>query len=241
MERRFRNQGIMESPVRVMSVIPRSVNALSVRMERPPGFDHLPGQYMFLTLGEGETSLVKHLTISSSPTEPFLEVTKGMTGHPFAEALKALSPGDTLAIRGPYGEFTFTGEYDKVVFLSGGIGITPLRSMMRYATDRRLGCSIVLLYSCRGREDILFGDEMEALQRENGRFRSLVTLTRPDPAWSGLSGRIDSELIEREVPDWRERVFFISGPGVMVDAMSTLVTGMGVPEGQVKREVFPGY
>jgi ferredoxin-NADP reductase len=241
MERRFRNQEIMESPVRVMAVIHRSVNALSVRMERPPGFDYLPGQYMFLTLGDGATSLTKHLTISSSPTEPFLEVTKGMTGHPFAEGLKALTPGDILAIRGPYGEFTFTGEYDKVVFLSGGIGITPLRSMMRYAADSRQGCSIVLLYSCRGREDILFGDEMDALQRENGRFRSLVTLTRPDPAWTGLSGRINRDLIDREIPDWKERVFFISGPGVMVGAMSALVTSMGVPDGQVRKEVFPGY
>jgi ferredoxin-NADP reductase len=231
----------MESPVRVTSVIPRSVNALSIRMERPVDFNHLPGQYMFLTLGDGATSLTKHLTISSSPTEPFLEVTKGMTAHPFAEAIRALTPGDTLTIRGPYGDFTFTGEYDKVVFLSGGIGITPLRSMMRYATDKGLGCSIVLLYSCRGREDILFGDEMENLQRENGRFRSLVTLTRPDQGWTGLSGRIDRDLIEREIPDWRERVFFISGPGVMVDAMSALVAGMGVPQDQVRKEVFPGY
>jgi ferredoxin-NADP reductase len=210
-------------------------------MERPPGFDHLPGQYMFITVGDGATSLTKHLTISSSPTEPFLEVTKGMTSHPFAEALKSLSPGDTLAIRGPFGEFTFTGEYDKVVFLSGGIGITPLRSMMRYAADRRLGCSIVLLYSCRGRDDILFGDEIISLQQENGRLRSLVTLTRPDPAWTGLSGRIDRGLIEREIPDWKERVFFISGPSGMVTAMSALVTGMGLPEGKVRREAFPGY
>jgi len=231
----------MDSPARVISVLPRSAHALSIRMERPPGFDHLPGQYMFITVEKGETSLTKHLTISSSPTEPYLEVTKGMTGHPFAEALKALSPGDTLAIRGPYGEFTFIGEYEKVVFLSGGIGITPLRSMMRYATDRKLATSIILLYSCHGREDILFGDEMESLQRENGHFRSLVTLTRPDPEWTGLSGRIDKGLIECEIPDWKERVFFISGPTVMVEAMSALVMGMGVPERQVRMEMFPGY
>jgi ferredoxin-NADP reductase len=68
-----------------------------------------------------------------------------------------------------------------------------------------------------------------------------VTLTRPDPEWRGLSGRIDRGLIEREIPDWKERVFFISGPSIMVDAMSALVTGMGVPEGKVRREVFPGY
>jgi ferredoxin-NADP reductase len=231
----------MEYMVRVISVIPRSAHALSVRMERPPGFDHRPGQYMFITVGEGETSLTKHLTISSSPTEPFLEVTKGMTGHPFGEALKALSPGETLAVRGPYGEFTFSGEYDKVVFLSGGIGITPLRSMMRYATDKRLGCSIVLLYSCHGREDILFGDEIELMARENGHLRTVITLTRPDPEWTGLSGRIDRTHIEREIPDWRDRVFFISGPSAMVDSIFALVTGMGLPEGQVRKEFFPGY
>jgi ferredoxin-NADP reductase len=210
-------------------------------MERPSGFDHLPGQFMFITLGEGAGSLTRHLTISSSPTEPFLEITKGVTAHPFSEALKALSPDDTVSIRGPYGDFTFTGEHEKVGFLSGGIGITPLRCMIRYATDKNLACSIILLYSCRGSEDILFGEEMEAIQRENGHFRSVVTLTRPDPGWTGLSGRIDRDLIEREIPDWRERVFFISGPSVMVETMSALVKGIGVPEGLVRREVFPGY
>ncbi len=231
----------MEYSVSVIGVIPYTAHAISVRMERPSGFSYLPGQYMFITLGEGDKSLTKHLTISSSPTEPYLEVTKGMTGHPFARALETLSPGDRLTIRGPFGSFTFTGEHDKVVFLSGGIGITPLRSMIRYATDKQLATSIIVLYSSRGREDILFEDEMESMKKENPHLRSVVTLTRPDLDWAGLTGRIDQALIEREVPDWNDRVFFISGPSAMVDSMFALLTGMGVPEEQIRKEFFPGY
>jgi ferredoxin-NADP reductase len=231
----------MEYPVKVLAVYPNTGHAISVRMERPPGFTYLPGQYMFITLGEGEKSLTKHLTISSSPTESFLEVTKGMTGHPFARALEALSPGDGFTIRGPFGTFTFDGEYDKVVFLSGGIGITPLRSMIRYATDKHLATSIVLLYSCRASEAILFGNEMKSMEQENPHLRTVVTLTRPDTDWAGLSGRIDRGLIEREVPDWNQRIFFISGPSAMVDSMFELVTSMGLPESQIRKEFFPGY
>ena len=97
--------------------------------------------------------------------------------------------------------------------LSGGIGITPLRSMIRYSTDKGLSASIVLLYSNSHEDDIVFEDDLESMARQNPNLKVVNTITRPGPAWKGLKGRIDRDMIVREVPDYANRVFFTSGPG----------------------------
>jgi ferredoxin-NADP reductase len=231
----------MEYLAAVTEVIPWSKNAVSIRFAKPAGFSYLPGQYMFITLRNGEENLIRHLTISSSPTEPFLEVTKGLTGHPFANALSALVPGDEAVISNPFGEFTFRGEYGQVVFLTGGIGITPLRSMIRYATDLHLSTRIILLYSARSQADVIYEREMEQMMEQNPHLNLILTLTAPDPGWKGRSGRIDKGLIEHEIPALKEQVFFSSGPSVMVNAMVAILEELGVQKDRVHQELFPGY
>ncbi len=231
----------MQAETEVMQVLSRTRDTLSVRFARPKGFDYLPGQYMFITLSYAGEPKTKHLTISSSPTEDFLEVTKRLTGHEFSNALEAVKPGDRVVIRGPYGGFTFQGEHDRVCMLSGGIGITPLRSMIRYSTDKGLSASIVLLYSNSHEDNIIFEDDLESMAKRNPNLKVVNTITRPSPAWKGLTGRIDRDMIVRELPDYANRVFFTSGPMKMVDAILALLENLGLPENQIKREYFPGY
>lgn len=231
----------MQVETEVVQVLSRTGDTLSVRFARPEGFDYLPGQYMFITLSREGEQKTKHLTISSSPTENFLEVTKRLTGHEFANALAAAKPGDRVAIRGPYGDFTFQGEHDRVCMLSGGIGITPLRSMIRYSTDKGLSASIVLLYSNSYEDNIVFEDDLERMAIQNPNLKVVNTITRPSPVWKGLKGRIDRDMIVREVPDYADRVFFTSGPKKMVDAMLALLRDLDIPENQIKKEYFPGY
>ncbi|MEN6343231.1 MAG: FAD-dependent oxidoreductase [Methanospirillum sp.] len=233
--------GAAEYRVRVAEVVRRSPRAVSVRFDRPPEFSYLAGQFMFITINRGPESLTRHLTISSSPTEPVLEVTKGLTGHAFADALSALAPGNEVTIRGPYGTFTLDAGDEDVVFISGGIGVTPLRSMARYVADTHLLIRVTLLYSARTEEDILFGPEFEELQRTNSLFSVHIALTQPGPAWTGHVGRIDRAFIQQQVSDVRGRGFYVSGPSVMVDAMIAILTEMGVPGDRVRHEYFPGY
>ena len=120
-----------EHRVRVLEVIRRGEHATSVRFERPEGFTYRAGQWAFVRFDRGAETQAHHLTLSSSPTEPFLEMTKGMTGHPFPEAFAALVPGDVATIEGPHGQFTIHEGDEDAVFVSGGIGVTPLRSMAR--------------------------------------------------------------------------------------------------------------
>jgi len=87
------------------------------------------GSLFLSTIGSSDNELTKHLTISSSPTEGFLEVTKRLTGHPFANALASLNERDKVKLRGPFGKFTFHGEYKRIGMLSGGIGILRFEAL----------------------------------------------------------------------------------------------------------------
>ncbi len=226
----------------VIQKIQRTQNIISIRFNKPKDFEHIPGQFMFIKLKSGGKELEKHFTISSSPTEQdYIEVTKKLTGDEFANALAALKVGDKVTINAPFGDFTFKGEYDKIGMFSGGIGITPLHSMIRYCTDNKLNTNIVLLYSNRTENDIAFKNELLELQRQNRNFKVINTITQPDKGWKGLTGRINKEMVQKEIPDYMERVFYICGPPKMVDAMVGVLKEMNVSDEQIKQEYFPGY
>jgi glycine betaine catabolism B len=227
----------------VREVIQRTRDVSSIRFDRPIGFDFLPGQFIFVMLDVGGKRMEKHFTISSSPTEPkHIEITKRFTGHEFSLALAALSVGDKVEINGPRGGFSFTGEYDKILLLTGGIGITPFRCIIRYCIDKGLSTDIVLLYSSGSEADIVFQGELEEMQSAYGRLRVVHTLTHPSYSWRGYRGRINEEIIREVAPDYSNRVCYVSGPPNMVDRIaSILIEELNIPRDKVIRDVFFGY
>jgi glycine betaine catabolism B len=106
--------------------------------------------------------------------------------------------------------------------LSGGIGITPLRSMIKYSIDKKLSNNIILLYSNSSESDIAFKNELEDVQSKTPNIKIIDTITRPGMDWKGITGRINSEMIKRFIPDCQERTFFTCGPLKMVDSMVSL-------------------
>lgn len=224
----------------VIEVIQRTSDVKSVRFEKPQGFDYLAGQYVVLILGDSSTGMKKPFTLSSSPTENFLEITKKLTGHPFSNTFVELKPGDRVSINGPFGSFTFQQDFTDIGMLSGGIGITPLRSMIKYSIDKGINANIVLLYSNRSENDIPFLEELETAKKENSNIRIINTITRPGPSWKGISGRINAEMIKKYIPDYQKRTFFTCGPQMMVDVMVSLLNELEVPKEQIKREIFVG-
>ncbi|MGB9926889.1 MAG: FAD-dependent oxidoreductase [Methanosarcina sp.] len=225
----------------VFETIQRTPDIISIRFEKPSGFNYFAGQYIFITLEDGSEQMTKHFTLSSSPTENFLEITKRLTGHPFSNALARLSSGDKVSMMGAFGDFTFQGEYNKVGMLSGGIGITPLRNMIKYSVDRNLSSNMILLYSNRFENDIAFKVELDEVQTKNPNIKVIETITKPDLDWKGVSGRINTEMVKKFIPDYLEREFYVSGPQKMVDTMISLLRELGVLEKQIKQEYFPGY
>ncbi len=232
----------MKFETNVNDVKSRAYNVKSFRFPRPISLGYKAGQFMFVTIKSGKDELKKHFTISSSPTErDFVEFTKKLTGSRFSNALDALEVGDWARIDAPYGTFTFEGEFEKIGMLSGGIGITPLRSVCKYCTDMQLETEIVLLYGNHFERDIIFRREFEEMQKRNENLKVVFTVSEPSEGWSGYRGRINAQMIESQIPDYMERVFYTCGPPRMVEAMENLLKDLDVPQKQVKKENFPGY
>jgi ferredoxin-NADP reductase len=232
----------LEFDTNVKDVLQRNYNVKSFRFPKPSSLNYTPGQFMFVSIKTDEGEKRKHFTISSSPSEKdFIEFTKKLTGHPFSNALDALRVGDWAKIDSPYGDFTFSGEFQKVGMLTGGIGITPLRSMCKYCTDMKLDCKITLLYSNRTEKDIVFRGELEIMQKQNTNLKVIFIVDEPSGSWSGHTGRINAEIVRKEMPDYLERHFYTCGPPAMVGAMDDLLTSLRVSEEQIHKENFPGY
>jgi ferredoxin-NADP reductase len=226
----------------VIGVVPRTHNVKSFRFLRPSTFIYKPGQFMFVILKKGSEQMKKPFSISSSPSEGgFIEFTKKLTGHPFSMALEAMRVGDLAAIDGPYGNFTFEGEPDKVGMMSGGVGITPLRSICRYCTDMQSKARITLLYGNRTEREIVFREELEEMQRLNENLKIVFTVDEASESWTGRTGMIDADMIKNDVRDYLKTTFYICGPPAMVEAMRKLLSSMQIPERQTKIESFQGY
>jgi ferredoxin-NADP reductase len=231
----------MEFEAEVKDIITRATKVKSFRFQRPASFDYKPGQFMYIKIKSETKELLKHFTISSSPSEDYLEFTKKLTGSDFSNALDNLKTGEQVGINGPFGFFTFEGEFKKIGLLTGGIGITPFRSMIKYCTDKKLAVDIVLLYGNHCKEDVVFAKELEEIQKINKNFKVVFSLSEPGEGWTGKKGRINLDMIKAEIPDYMERIFFTAGPPPMVEAMNNLLKELSLPPEQVKKEDFPGY
>ena len=232
----------MRFETEVIDIIQRTHNVKSFRFPRPASFTYKPGQYMFITIKKGQGQLRKPFSISSSPTEEgFIEFTKKFTDHPFSMTLKDMKVGDWAAIDGPYGNFTFEGEFDRVGMMSGGVGITPLRSICKYCADTMSKAKITLLYGNRTEEDIIFRKEFEEMLKLYKNLKVVFTVDEPNARWTGRVGVIDAGMIKDEIPDYLKTVFYLCGPPGMVEALRKLLGNMGIQGDQIKTENFQGY
>ena len=226
----------------VKEIIPRTYNVRSFRFPRPETLSYKPGQFLFVTIKANGKELSKHFSISSSPTEKMhIEFTKKLSESEFSTALKALKEGDWARIDAPYGKFTFEGEHERIGLLGGGIGITPLRSICKYCTDMCLNTKITLLYGNRTENDIAFKKELETMQQQNKNLKVVFILNEANSEWRGATGIIDAEMVKKEIPDYRETVFYTCGPPAMVEAMEKLIESLCLPKTQLSREYFVGY
>lgn len=232
----------MKFETKVTDIIPRTYNVKSYRFNRPSSLNYKAGQFMFVTLKIGEQEMRKPFSISSSPTEKdYIEFTKKLTGHPFSNRLDTLKVGDPETIDAPFGNFTFGGESERISLLSGGVGITPLRSICKFCTDMKLNTKVTLLYGNRTEADIVFRRGLEQMQSQNNNIKVVFTLAEPETNWEGYTGNIDAEMIKKEIPDYSETLFYLCGPPAMVQAMEKLLEALNVPAENVKKENFLGY
>ena len=235
-----------EFETEVSDITRRTRNVKSFRFGIKEEVDFKPGQFFFVTIKIEGMERTKHFSFSNSPTEKgYVEFTKRITESPFSKTLDRLKAGDWAKLRMPYGSFTFEGEYEKIAFLSGGIGITPIRSICKFVTDKGLPTDIVLLYGNNKEEDIIFRQDLDEMQSVNKSIHVVYTLTSPDvdqQLWQGRTGYVDDKMIKEEISDFNERTFYICGPPGMVESLINILKNrLGIPEDKIKIENFAGY
>jgi ferredoxin-NADP reductase len=225
----------------IKDVIVRTYNVKSFRFEKGSA-DFKAGQFLSVTI-PGEKDGKRYLSISNSPTEEgYIEFTKKITQSDFSKALNNLKVGDTVKVQYPFGKFNLNEADNKIAFISGGIGITPIRSMVKYAVDRNLGTDMVLLYANRSINDIVFCDDFEKMQMQYQKLKVAHILCDPAPNFKCVTGLINAHTVKNEVLDYLERKFYLCGPPAMVEAMRKMLSGElnTVPE-NIVTENFMGY
>ena len=214
-----------------------------------PHLKFQPGQYLEWTLGHGNTDSRgnrRYFTIASSPSEPNIRLGVKFYEKPssFKKRMLEMTPGDEIMAGQLAGDFTLPrDETKKLVFIAGGIGITPFRSMVKYLSDHDEKRTITLLYSNRNTDEIAYRDVFNEAARTIG-IKTIYAITGAGetlPEENGHRGHIDGALIHHEVPDYHGRMFYISGTHAMVSAMETMLHKLGVSRKQIKTDFFPGF
>ncbi len=214
----------------------------SYRFDSPLNMQYKAGQYFFVTIKTEGGEYRHHFSFSSSPTErDYIEFSTKLRDTDFKNALHELKIGDKVIIKAPAGEFTLDDSLDKIGMITGGIGITPFRSICKYCTDKKIPKNIVLLYGNHTEKDIAFKVDFDKMQNLNQNLRVIHTISEPSVSWKGYTGRINLDMLKKEVPDFIERQFFLSGPPGMVQAIDKLLLELEVPKKHIKKEVFPRY
>ena len=219
------------------------------RFEKPPNWTFKAGQYLDMTLldppetdAEGN---IRSFSIASGPDEDTLMIATRMRDTAFKRVLKTMPPGSAVKIEGPSGSLTLHNKVTRTaVFLAGGIGITPFRSIVFRAAKEKLPHRIFLFYSNRRPEDAPFLDELQALEQENPNYKLVASMTeaaKSHQSWHGEVGRIDREMLVRHLKDAASPIYYIAGPPAMVKGLRTMVNQAGIDDDDIRTEEFDGY
>lgn len=197
------------------------------RFERPAEYEFRAGQWFLLTLQPGDGAVTETFSHSNAPSDDWLELTTRLTGSPFKRGLAALAPGDVVRIVGPGGRLSLSDGVARIAFLAGGVGVTPIRSLLRDARARgRTFEDALLLYGNRDASCIPFGAELESMSDIG--VRIVNVLEEPPEGWKGESGFITADVVRRSLNPDDGRPFFVTGPPVMVAAMELVLDELGI-------------
>jgi len=221
---------------------------IAFEFEKPDGFVFKAGQFVDMTLinpsqtdAEGNG---RAFSIASAPDEDRLLVATRMRDTAFKRVLASMPIGTQVKVEGPFGNLVLHNDRTRAaVFLAGGIGITPFRSILLQAKRERLQHSLFCLYANRRPEDAPFLKELKALQEPHSRtIVSTMTQVRPlDPTWDGEIGRIDQSMLARHLKFAVSPIYYLAGPPGMVKGLHQMLKSGGVRDDDIRIEEFSGY
>ncbi|OGT11799.1 MAG: oxidoreductase [Gallionellales bacterium RIFCSPHIGHO2_02_FULL_57_16] len=222
---------------------------MAFHFEKPAGFAYKAGQSADCTLinsaetdAEGNT---RALSLASAPYEDDLMLATRMRDTAFKRALKTMEPGTELTLDAPHGSFTLHNNVNiPAVFLTGGIGVTPVRSIVLQAIHDNVPHRILVFYSNRRPEDAAFLDELMKSHETNPDYTFVGTMTQMEESsreWHGETGFISKAMLLKFIDDLALPIYYLDGPPAMVNAMRKLLSEAGVDDDNIRTEEFSGY
>ena len=226
-----------------------AAGTMAFHFEKPEGFAYKAGQFADYTLinpsetdAEGNT---RGFSLASAPYEGDLMSATRMRDTAFKRVLKTMEIGTELTLDAPYGSFTLhNNTLIPAVFLTGGIGVTPVRSIVLQATHDKLPHKIFLFDSNRRPEDSAFLDDLTKAQKNNPNFTFIGTMTEMEKSgseWHGETGFITKAMLLKYIDDLTLPIYYLAGPPAMVTAMRKTLNEAGVNDDNIRTEEFSGY
>ena len=226
-----------------------AVATLEFHFEKPRGLVYKAGQWGDITLidppetdAEGNT---RGFTLASAPYEDELIMATRLRDTAFKRVLRKMEIGTAFSLVAIGGSFTLHKDASiPAVFLAGGIGVTPVRSIVLQATHDKLQHRIYAFYANHTPANAAFLGELGAAAEANPRFTFVPTMTSmkgSDQTWSGETGFIDKAMLEKSIPDLGAPIYYVSGPQGMVVAMRDMLEAAGVKDHMIRTEEFDGY
>jgi len=233
-------------PWRVVRVIGERGRAVTMVVEPigHPGLSFKPGQFAWVTVGEPPFGVAEQHPFSFS--SPPVEARNGRVWLTIAgrgdwtRGITAIEPGTRVYLDGPYGHFSIDhAEAPGYVFIAGGVGITPLYSMIAAMCLREDPRPVVLFYASRDWESVLFREQIEALSRYMPNLRVVHVLRHPHPEWNGEGGYITTTVLLRHLPpQYRSFEYFLCASEPVMDAVQEMLLAIGVPAPRIHSERF---
>ncbi len=205
-----------------------------------------PGQFFYIDLinppHNDSKGSHRHFTIVNSPDESgIIEMATRIRDSAFKKSLVEMPIGSEAEISGPDGNFILPSKISiPLVFITGGIGITPFISMLRYVQGNKLPYKITILYSNNNQKSAAFLSELKMITEKNPKIKLILMMTE-EPDFAGEKRLIDASFIKQYVPDLNSVVFMLSGPPEMVRAMRDELKKLNIDRKKIKFEEFVGY
>jgi ferredoxin-NADP reductase len=228
------------APTPVLAVFDETPEIRTFRLVRPEGYEFRAGQFITLQVQIDGHPITRCYSISSGPeARGYLEISVKRQGVVSSTLHSTVRPGSTLSIRPPAGAFVYPkGDDRPLVLVSGGVGCTPMISMLRHAVACEPSRPVVYLFSGKKEEDIAFRQELGLLSRRHPQVRIVIALTQAGGGPQFYAGRIDENLVRQVVPDPLQSLFYICGPQAMIEGTKALLARLAVPAAQVRSEAF---
>lgn len=219
---------------------------VSLKWEKPKDFEFRAGQFLEFFLPDTDEGEDEHaFSIASAPWEPELQVVTRARESVFKDRFLSLPIGSRVRVEGPMGRFQLHDDADQpAVFVAGGIGVTPFRSMIVEKLRVPKPPPMVLFFANRRPEDAAFLSELIQLERDHERFHFVPTMTRmkeSEEPWEGEAGYIDKNMLARHLENLEQPICYVAGPPGMVSSMIEVLRNIGVPSSHMRAEKFAGY